>query len=870
MNVVKKISYILFIVSSLSAGIWGYFSLKNNKKPKLEAISVLPDSCLIYLSTPNFFELNKKLNEQSLIVDKLKLLKEIRILSESLQKFDSLFNATDIVQQELMNNPIHFALYGNNLNWLAAFNIRQLGNQDEIEKKLIEVTHAKKTEDKKYEFTLVKNVVIYFTLKSGVVTWSNNKALLALSENKSSEKLYTNPAFLSFKNALEENVALSMFVNHDLYNKNNAASLLNLIAICKLGFSSASIDLQPSQLKINGYLTPAKTELISAFAGQMPQAPDFIEFLPLTTTYFKAYGFSSFNGLTSKVTELFPKPVSKFWRQINDSALYNINDEFYLNMENHLLEFEMETLQHPVVMAKVTDTVLAFEHLRWMSDSVLHERSDSIFKLKQIESKYVLKLFSPLLTCPTRYAAIYKSQVFFAQEINDLRQVIGDLKNDLSLNQSTNFNSYKAQHFPETFNYLLYCSPNQNKKKASLAFHFTNNSKKDVFENFKHFSFSLSRYEGKFKFRCQLTHEPKTLNREENGLWTVLLDTSSNMKATKFVNHVTKENELAIQDEAKQLYLINAKGTILWKKKLIEKVSSKFFMVDVFKNNKHQLLFSSKNYLHLIDRNGNYVQGYPVKLESESVCPLSVFDYDNTRDYRLFIACKNRKIYNYAITGNKQEGFTPYKTDDEVHLPIQYIKVGLSDYLVAVDKEGKLYTISRRGYGRIGLKNKVVANCSDFYLDVSNTINSTYLVYVDDKNDLISKISFADKKTIEKLNFDADKSNITFSAVEDDKIMNIVLTQENLLTVCDFNGHVQLKHALANAASETNFYKDESRSLFLTHYNSRKELVVFDKTKQKSTLFKSTALPLISKLFNDNKKYLIITQDNQISCVPLN
>jgi hypothetical protein len=133
LNVVKKISYILFIVSSLSAGIWGYFSLKNNKKPKLEAISVLPDSCLIYLSTPNFFELNKKLNEQSLIVDKLKLLKEIRILSESLQKFDSLFNATDIVQHELMNNPIHFALYGNNLNWLAAFNIRQLGNQDEIE-----------------------------------------------------------------------------------------------------------------------------------------------------------------------------------------------------------------------------------------------------------------------------------------------------------------------------------------------------------------------------------------------------------------------------------------------------------------------------------------------------------------------------------------------------------------------------------------------------------------------------------------------------------------------------------------------------------------------------------------------------------------
>jgi hypothetical protein len=870
LSIVKKISYILFIVLSISAGIWGYFSLKNNKKPQLEAISVLPDSCLIYLTTPNFFELTKRLNEQSLIIDKLTLFKEIRLLSESLQKFDSLFNASDMLQREMVNNPVHFALYGNNLNWLAAFNIRQLGNQDEIEKKLLEVTHAKKTDDDGYEFTLIKNIVIYFTLKSGVVTWANNKALLTLSENKSSAKLYTNPAFLSFKIALEENAALSMYVNHDLYSKSDAAPLLNLTAICKLGFSSGSIDVQPSQLKINGYLTPAKTELISAFASQMPQSVDFVEYLPLTTTYFKAYGFSSFNGLTSKVMELFPKPVSKFWRQIKDSALYNVTDEFYLNVENYLLEFETETLKHHVVMAKIKDTLMAFEHLRWMSDSVLHENSDSIFVLKQIDSKRTLKLFNPLLTCATRYVTLYKSQLFFAEEMSDLRQVIGDLKNDLSLTQSMNFNSYEAQHFPETFNYLLYCSPNRNKKKAVLVCHFTNNSKKDAFENFKHFSFSLSPSEGKFKFRCQLTHEPKTLNKEENGLWTVRLDTSCNMKATKFVNHVTKENELVIQDEAKQLYLINAKGTILWKKKLIEKVTSKIFMVDVFKNNKYQLLFSSNNYLHLIDRNGNYVQGYPIKLESESVCPLSVFDYDNTRDYRLFITCKNNKIYNYAINGKKQEGFTPYKTDNEVHLPIHYIKVGLSDYLVAVDIEGKIYTISRRGDGRIGLKNKVIANCKSFYLDVSNTINSTYLVYVDDKNGLISKISFADKKTIEKLNFDTDKSHLTFSTVEDDKIMNIIFTHEDLLTVCDFNGHVQLKQPLSGVGNETDFYKDESRSLFLTLCNSRTQLIVLDKRKQKSTLFKSTTLPLVSKLFNDNKKYLVITQDNQISCVPLN
>src|SRR5690606_8602915 len=110
------------------------------------------------------------------------------------------------------------------------------------------------------------------------------------------------------------------------------------------------------------------------------------------------------------------------------------------------------------------------------------------------------------------------------------------------------------------------------------------------------------------------------------------------MQPYGFVNHNTKENELIIQDEANILYLINAKGTILWKKQLNEKITSPIYMVDAVKNKKYQMLFSTKHHIHLIDRNGKYLNNYPAKLPAEATSPLSLLDYDNDKDYRLFIA----------------------------------------------------------------------------------------------------------------------------------------------------------------------------------------------------------------------------------------
>jgi hypothetical protein len=193
---------------------------------------------------------------------------------------------------------------------------------------------------------------------------------------------------------------------------------------------------------------------------------------------------------------------------------------------------------------------------------------------------------------------------------------------------------------------------------------------------------------------------------ESKTAWETLLDTTACIKPFFFTNHITGAKEIFIQDLKNNVYLINAAGRILWKVPLNERIQGSTYMIDYYKNGKNQLLFSGKNYLHLLDRNGNYVERYPVKLRSPATNSLALFDYDNNKDYRLFIAGENRKIYLYDKTGNVVRGWKPFITTGIVKSEINYFSVSGKDYIVVSD-EKSIYFLDRRGNIRVSLKEPV-------------------------------------------------------------------------------------------------------------------------------------------------------------------
>jgi len=188
--------------------------------------------------------------------------------------------------------------------------------------------------------------------------------------------------------------------------------------------------------------------------------------------------------------------------------------------------------------------------------------------------------------------------------------------------------------------------------------------------------------------------------RESTTEWETLLDTIAAVKPFFFTNHNTGAREIFIQDLNNNAYLINAAGRVLWKVPLGERIMSSVFMVDYYRNGKYQLLFSGKNSLHLLDRNGNYVERYPVKLRSPATNSLAVFDYDDNRDYRLLIAGEDKLIYAYDMTGNVVKGWKPFRTAGIVSDEISFFRVSGKDYLLAAD-ETAVYFLDRTGNVRL-------------------------------------------------------------------------------------------------------------------------------------------------------------------------
>jgi hypothetical protein len=129
-------------------------------------------------------------------------------------------------------------------------------------------------------------------------------------------------------------------------------------------------------------------------------------------------------------------------------------------------------------------------------------------------------------------------------------------------------------------------------------------------------------------------------------------------------------------------------------------------MIDYYRNGKYQLLFSGRTNIHLLDRNGNYVERYPVKLRSPATNSMVVFDYDNNLNYRLFVAGEDKLIYSYDKTGSVVKGWIPFRTTGNVKSEINYFKVSGKDYIVAAD-ESALYFLDRSGNKRISFKEPV-------------------------------------------------------------------------------------------------------------------------------------------------------------------
>lgn len=252
------------------------------------------------------------------------------------------------------------------------------------------------------------------------------------------------------------------------------------------------------------------------------------------------------------------------------------------------------------------------------------------------------------------------------------------------------------------------------------------------------------------------------------SLFTVELDGDLATDPQFVLNHRTRTKEIVVQDDDNNLYLISGEGKVLWKKQLDGRVQGKISQVDLYKNGRLQLAFTTGNQFLILDRNGREVKPFNKSYQGGNLNALAVFDYEGNKNYR-FVVTQGTEVFMYNSKGDIVKGFTFTKANSPVLSAPKHFRIGRKDYLVFKLENGALKILSRTGKPRINVKERFDYSENDV------------LVYKDkftlsDKSGTLFAIDQKGGITASKLNLQADHGTDATSKT-------LVIMNDNILSI---------------------------------------------------------------------------------------
>ncbi|MEJ2593967.1 MAG: hypothetical protein P8100_02285 [bacterium] len=312
----------------------------------------------------------------------------------------------------------------------------------------------------------------------------------------------------------------------------------------------------------------------------------------------------------------------------------------------------------------------------------------------------------------------------FANSRESLINLVRMYETGKTLDLNENFKTL-SDNIGASSNLLLYLKPQELKDLLSETLH---PEYKSIAANNTQLIRSLLGMAFQFSAGDNLTYTSfylkgsKSYKEENLAVWKLELDDLITGRPTLVRDHNTGHDNMVVFDQSKNIYLVSTNGQVLWKKRVDALPESEIFEVDYYRNGKIQYLFNTRDFMYLLDKNGENVESYPRKINPSATNGLNLFDYNNKRDYRMMIALSDKRIYNYKLDGSQVRGWAKPRTKDIVLEPVQRLVADGKDYIIINDANNDLTIVNRRGNVRIKLKQDPErAKYSDFYVNKTNS-----------------------------------------------------------------------------------------------------------------------------------------------------
>ncbi|MCK4662390.1 MAG: hypothetical protein KAT68_05970 [Bacteroidales bacterium] len=766
----KKTIKFLIIIAFFGTLVYGYYFIKKINTPVQTAINAVPVNSAIIIEINNLRNIFDEINENNQIWNELKHLPKIFEIDNNLTYFDSIISNNEKAHDILKNKQVIISghlLGKQKIEYLYLISLKNI-YEETLFKKLISGLIPKNANLSKRQYNKVsiykaeiqkgKNrIEFYYAFSKGVFITAYSSILIeeAIRQLDIKNSLMLKENFINVSKTAGKNVFGNIYINFKSFQKfisiilndnykNYISSYTNFADWMEL-----DVNLKKDAVLLNGFSSFNEHDYLNVFIQQEPQKIDFYKLLPLNTSTFIALGINNYLAYCENYNQFLKKSNKLKYhksekQKIKQKFNIDIQEWFNLFFENEVAlvytnDINQELGQNSYVIINTKSKSLAKKGLLKL---VKTNNKQQVYNYKIDEETIFLINKFPVNNLPeilfgnlfsnfeSDYYTFIDNYIVFGNSIASLKKIIKanvlktTLINDINYKEFTDFLSSKSNFFFFTnipLSVELY-QVYSNKKLNEII-----NESTDVFQKFYALGFQFSSSKSMIYNNLFLKYNP-VYKEQSKTIWESKLDTSIIFKPKFVVNHYTKEKEIFLQDLNNNIYLINNSGRIIWKKNIYEKIISDVFQVDYYKNGKLQILFNTKSKIYLFDRNGNYVERYPIKLQSPAVNGISLFDYEKNKDYRIFVACKNKKVYAYDIKGKTISGWKFNSAERNIISKIQHFVANNKDYIVFSD-EMNTYFLDRRGNSRFSLnKNFSKSINNDFVFEKKTSRSDSRLV----------------------------------------------------------------------------------------------------------------------------------------------
>lgn len=788
-------------------------------------LNYVPENTAIILKINDFSSLNQEIDGNE-VLSKLRTMDLIKRISSRIQplKFLNVESTGLLSISEGNSNDFDYTYISSDT--LPLVNLDSV--QNKIQESLIYEDHKLQKfqigEDEFYTAKLAQVQLFSSSQKiiENIIFTSDEKKL-----NPKLEKLY----------AISNSTELAhLWVNLNKSNlllKNLMGTEREIEPLNYADWVSLDIDLGAEGLSLDG-ITVTKdstNSFLKLFSKTGALSNETIQLAPENLNSFTSYTFNDYKSFASNQKEYLDADV------VLDSLLNTVE-------EIGLAKIESEQ----VVFLKTFGTANITDYLKNIQTNSLEFQGGEILELGQTD--FLNTYLNPLITNFTaKYCSILEDTFIFSEGIEALKKTITQHNSDNSFEKTSLYKNAKEVTTDEsTILSLADAKGFQNNLR--------NTGLEDIAMQFDKIDFSEYLFGSQLIAETNFFHTSYFIKKNSNTtkstgvipLFDAVLDADITLNPQFVTNHRTRRKEIVVQDLENVLYLISTKGKVLWKKQLDGTVQGKIHQVDIYKNGKLQLAFTTNNQFLIIDRNGKEVAPFSKTFEGGNLNPLAVFDYENKKDYR-FVVTQNKKVFMYNNRGAIVSGFKYTNAEDIILNAPEHFRIGNKDYLVFQLSNGTLKILNRVGNVRIKVSEKIDFSENDVKLNrnMFTLTTSKGFLYQIDTNGAIQKTNL-------NLNGDhgMDATSKTLAIMNDN-----ILTIRNKKVALDLGVYSRPKI----------FYLNDKIYVSVTDIQSQK-VYLFDSQTETIPNFPvfGTSIPDMSDMDGNKKPELIVkNQDNSIT-----